>query len=289
MVQYKKLTGFWQFSPFSGWQWANNAMYIYREVGSADRKPVPLKFHALDNMARNFHDKYSNMQIPEAGSAYMWTDWLPLMRYQDSLFKAKDPSANELKKWASMGPLYSSYGLFIIKTYPMHFLRYFVWPNSRKYFAPPLEFLNYYNTGQLTVSDLAAKWFGYPNTQVKTRMKNGKVWILQYYPFLVSITNILLLLGLLSYMLLQGWQHNKAFNKIIFLTGFIWIANAGFTIFLASAALRFQSFPALLNTTFSLLLIDWMAWLIQRMKLQDQQPKPDSEYAAVNTIITNRK
>lgn len=120
-------------------------------------------------------------------------------------------------------------------------------------------------------------------------MKSRKVWILQYYPFLVSITNIILLLGLLSYILLQGWQYNTAFIKSILLAGFVWIANAGFTIFLASAALRFQSFPALLNETFSLLLIDWIAQLIQRMKLQNQQQKTDSGYTVVSTIITNGK
>jgi hypothetical protein len=289
MFQYKKLTGYWQFSPFSGWQWANNAMFAYREVASVNRKPVPLKFRALDNMVRNFHDKHPNLQLPEAGSPYMWTEWFPLMRYQDSLFKAKDPSATELKKWASMGPFYSSYGLYIIKKYPIYFLRYFVWPNTRKYFAPPLEFLEYYNTGQSTVQESATQWFGYTNNQVKTRMKSRKVWILQYYPFLVSITNIILLLGLLSYILLQGWQYNTAFIKSILLAGFVWIANAGFTIFLASAALRFQSFPALLNETFSLLLIDWIAQLIQRMKLQNQQQKTDSGYTVVSTIITNGK
>jgi hypothetical protein len=271
MFQYKKLTGYWQFSPFSGWQWANNAMYAYREVDSADWEPVPLKFLALDNMVRKFHDKYSNLQIPEAGTAYMWTDWFPLMRYQDRLFKAKDSSATELKKWASMGPFYSSYGLYIIKKYPLHFLRYYVWPNSRKYFAPPLEFLEYYNTGQPIVQESATQWFGYKDDRVKTRMKSGKVWILQYYPFLVSITNVILFLMFLSYLLLKGWQHNTTFNKSILLAGFVWIANAGFNIFVASAALRFQAFPALLSVTFSLLLIDWIAQLMQRMKLQSQQ------------------
>jgi hypothetical protein len=281
MFQYKKLTGYWQFSAFSGWQLANNAMYIYREVDSADRKTVPLKYRALDNMVRNFYDKYSTLRIPESGTFYMWTDWLPLMRYQDSLFKTKDPSATELKKWASMGPLYSSYGLYIIKKYPTYFLRHFVWPNSLKYFAPPLEFLAYYNSGQPVVLESAVKWFGYTNNQVKTRMKSGKVWILEYYPLFVSIINIIMLLMFLAYLLLKGWQSNRAFYKSIFLVGFVWIANAGFTIFLASAALRFQAFPVLLSATFSLLLIDWMA----HIKLQIQQEKPEEEYSKKAGVV----
>jgi hypothetical protein len=279
MFQFKKLTGYWQYSPFSGWLLANNAMAIYREVDSADREPVPLKFRALDNRIRKFYDTYPDLQAGEVSTAYMWTPWLPLMQYRDSLFNTKNTSVTELKKWASMGPFYSSYGLCIIKKYPMHFLRYFAWPNSKKYFAPPVEFLENYNSGKSTVMKSAKRWFGYKNNQVKTRMKSGKASILLAYPFLVSITNLIIFLMFLAYMLLKGWQYNRTFNKIILLAGFVWIANAGFTIFSSSAALRFQSFPALLSVTFSLLLIDWMAHLMQNMKLQSQQQEPNSQFS----------
>jgi hypothetical protein len=278
MFQYKKLTGFWQFSPFSSWLLANNAMYAYREVDPADREPVPLQFSALDNMMRNFHNSHPNLQLGWDSYAYMWRPLFPLMQYCDSLFK-KDIGASTFKKWASMGPLYSSYGLYIIKKYPLHFLRYYVWPNTGRYFGPPIEFLGGYNLGKPTVPESAVKWFGYTNNQVKVRMKSGQVLILQEYPFLVSVINLLLLLGVLSYLFLKGWQYSSSFNKSILLASFVWMANAGFTIFTCSAALRFQSFPTLLSVTFSLLLIDWMAKLIQGLKRQCQPQQPDSEYS----------
>jgi hypothetical protein len=280
MLQYKKLTGYWQFSPFSGWLLANNAMYIYREVDSADREPVPLQFIALDNMICKFYDMNPNLDAGEASTQYMWTRQSPLMLYRNSLFKVKDTTATNFKKWASMGPLYSSYGLCIIKKYPMHFLHYFVWPNSKKYLAPPVEFLENYNDNKLLVQVWAVKWFGYKNNQVKTRMKGGKVWILRFYPFLINISNLIMLLGLLSYIFLKGWQYNTFFKPIL-LAGFVWIVNAGFTIVTCPAALRFQAFPALLSVTFSLLLIDWMVQLMQYIKYQNQQQKPNSEYSTV--------
>jgi hypothetical protein len=247
MFQYKKLTGYWQFSPFSGWQVANNAMYAYQKVDSAYRKPVPLKFRALDHRIRTFYDRYPNLPAGEAGTAYMWTPWYPLRQYSDSLFKAKDTSATDFKKWASIGPFYSSYGWCLIKKYPIHYLRNFAGPNSMKYFFPPVEALEYYNGSQPIVLGSAVKWFGYSINQVKTRMKSGKVSILQYYPFLVSVTNLILFLMFLSYLILKGWENNKIFNKIILLAGFVWITNAMFTILSAPVALRFQSFPLLLN------------------------------------------
>jgi hypothetical protein len=279
MYQYKKLTGYWQYSPFSGWQLANNALYTYREVDSANRKPVPLKFRALDDMVRNFYDMHPSLPHGEASTSYMWTERWPLMQYTNSLFKAKDGFTPQFKEWASMGPFYNSYGLCIIKKYPMHFLRHFVWPNTLKYFSPPIEFLEYYYGGYSYIPESARKWFGYKDYHVKTRMKSSKIWILMHYPFLVSITNLLLLLMLLSYLLLKGWKYNTIFYKTILLAGFFWLTNAGFTIFASSAALRFQAFPVLLTTIFTLLLIDWIIQLMQRMKLQSQQQKPDREYS----------
>lgn len=284
MFQYKKLTGYWQFSPFSGWQWANNAMYAYREVDTANRKPVPKKFRSLDNMIRNFYDSNPNLQVPEAGTAYMWRLLFPLMQYNDR-FKANDTSVSNFIKWAGKGPLYSSYGRYIIKKYPWYFLRNFVWPNAQKYFAPPVEYLEYYNWNFPTVPESAVKWFGYRNNRVRTRMKNGTAWVLQPYPYFVSITNLILLLMFLSYILLKGWQFNTPFNKCFLLAGFVWITYAGFNITAASAALRFQAFPVILSATFSLLLIDWLALFVQHLKRQSQQQKQESEYSQKASIV----
>jgi hypothetical protein len=279
MYQYKKLTGYWQYSPFGSWQLANNAMYAYQKVDSAEREPVPMKFQTLDNVVRNFHDTNPNLKLDKDGSLYMWTPQFPLWQYHEILFEIKDPSATKFKKWASMGPLYGSYGWCIIKKYPLHFLRYYIWPNFLKYLHPPVEFLGYYNTGISIVPQSAVTWFGYSNNQVKTRIKNGKASILTPFPYLVSIANLIMLLMLLSYLLLKGWQNNTSFNKSILLAGVVWIANAGFTIFAAPAALRFQAFPAMLSFIFSLLLIEWMARLMQRLNHQSQQQIPNSQYS----------
>jgi hypothetical protein len=271
MLQYKKLTGYWQFSPFSGWQLANNAMHAYREVAPADREPVPPEFRALDNSIRNFHDINRDLQLNDITSVYMWAPNFPLIQYCDSLFIAKYNSIPKFKNWASMGPCYNSYGWYIIKKYPVHFLRYFIWPNSVRYLSPPAEYLEYYNWGYPTVQVSAMKWFGYKDNRVKTRMKSGKVWTFQYYPFLVSIINVIMFLMFLSYILLKGWQYNTTFNKIILLAGFVCIAYAGFTIFSASTVLRYQAFPALISAIFSLLLIEWMAQLMKLMKTTNRK------------------
>lgn len=276
MVKYKQLTGYWQYSPFSGWQLANNAMYAYRYVDTADYTPVPQKFQALDNRIRKFYHATRNLTMnpsekAQASTFYMWSPSMPLMQYRDSLFKAHDSTAGELKKWASMGPLYKSYGLYLIKKYPGHFAAWFLWPNAKKYYAPPVEFLATYNSGSDWVTNQAKFWFGYKNVKVRVRMKNPNTWVLDFYPILTGIINVLMLFGLLYYVLLKGWQHNPVFNKILCMGGAVWLVNAVFTISASSAALRFQSFPILLTTTFTLLLVDWLVQLMRNMKLEQNK------------------
>lgn len=278
--RYQKLTGYWQYSPFSGWQFANNALYTYRDVDSADYKPVPKKYYVLDSMVRKYYWKTRNVTLYASEKAlastyYMWSKGMPLMDYRDSLFKKiKDTTtAFEFEKWASMGPLYKSYGLYIISQYPWQFVKSFIWPNARKYYAPPVEFLEEYNSGQKYVTNRAQKWFGYKSQKVRTRLLDNKVQILNFYPILSGVINIVMLFGLLYYLLLKGWQYNSVFNKTLLMGGSIWFINAAFTIFASSAALRFQSFPIILTTTFSLLLVDWMAQLVKRMKLEQTKQR----------------
>jgi hypothetical protein len=283
--KYKMLSGHWQYSPFSGWQFANNAMYAYRYVAKSDRKPVPSKYLKLDNMIRDFFDstrdtkRYPTEAI-QASTFYMWSPGMPLMKYKNTIFK-KDTSSSDMKKWASMGPFYKDYGLHIIKTYPLHFINYFIWPNALKYYAPPVEFMKNYNSGRKDVTEQAKNWFGYKTRNVKTRMKNNKVWVLDFYPIFSGITNVVLLLTTICFISLKGWKINNVFTKGIIMGGTVWILNAAFTISASSAALRFQSFPILINTIFMALLVDWMVRLLNKNAYLQMEAYPITIRAAV--------
>jgi hypothetical protein len=263
--KFKALTGIWQYSPFSGWQFANNAMYTYRYVDSAERKAVPEKFRVLDKMIRTYFDTTRDVrkhpyEAMMASTIYMWSPGTPLIKYKQLQF-AKDTAAREVKKWASMGPLYGAYGRHIIKTYPTHFAKYFLWPNAKKYYAPPVEFLENYNNGIDTVPLIAQSFFGYKNSKVSTRLKEKRTVILGFYPILAGAVNVVMLIGLLGFVTLDGLRTRSPFRKGAILAGTVWLVNAGFTIFASAAALRFQAFPILLTTTFGLLLVAWIGKL----------------------------
>jgi hypothetical protein len=250
--EYKKLTNYWQYSPFSGWQWANNAMYAYRYVDSVDRKPVPKKFQALDNVIKTYFDttRDTNKHPTEAIMAstfYMWSPGMPLLKYQEKVFK-NDTSSSELRKWAIMGPFYKEYGIYIIKQYPTYYLKYFIWPNANKFYAPPIEFLELYNYGKKTVLNIAANWFSYRNNLVSFRGNSGRFRILSYYPIYSGMINLVMFFLLIGFIFMKGWRFDKSFSYLVMLGGTLWLLNALFTIIASSAALRFQAFPIFVTT-----------------------------------------
>lgn len=278
--KYKQLTGQWQYSPFSGWQLANNGMYAYRYVDSADRKPVPKKFQVLDNMIREYFDssrdvKKHPQEAVMASTIYMWTPGLPLWKYHNNL-SIKDTPSTYFKKWASAGPLYKEYGTWIITHYPWQFIRYYMWYNAIKYFAPPVEFLESYNMGKDWTVGYSQQWFKYKTPKVYSRFKDKEIFVLDFYPILSGLINVVMLCTLICYIVLQGWKQKGNFRIGILLGGTVWLLNAGFTIFASSAALRFQSFPLMLTTVFTVLLVEWL-WATAFTKEPIAQPLVTAE------------
>lgn len=259
--QYKKLTGIREFSPFSGWQLANNAMYAYRYVDSSHRKPVPDRFRALDRMVCTYFDSSRDLrthptELLLANTYYLWDRRSPLRLYMLEQFKNKDTAAKELKKWATMGPLYGDYGAWLIRQYPSTFVRFYVYPNALKYYIPPVEFLDSYNMGIDTIAQMGRQWFGYKSKKVRTAFKNLKVNILDFYPIFAGTLNVLFLFCFAFFGLLKGFRDNRSAHTLI-LTGIFWLANFAFSVFASPIALRFQVFPLMTFFPYTVLIIEY--------------------------------
>jgi hypothetical protein len=280
--KYKELTGTWQASPFSGWQLANNAMYAYRYVDKKNRKPVPPEYKPLDRMVTDYFDstrdliKYPTEGL-QASTFYMWHPTMPLQRYMNRLY-INNP-ADEVKKWASMGPLYKGYGLFLIKQYPAYYAKYFILPNTGKYLMPPGEYLEVYNTASHYVATVAQQWFGYKSTKVYTRTKTLDINILNFYPVLSSLANITFVCCCVCFVALNGLKQRNYIRQGILLASLVWFVNLVFSILSTAAALRFLSFPLLLTTTFTVILLEWM-WA----SAQVNKPQYESKQLAIEAF-----
>ncbi|MCS3800122.1 NAD(P)-binding protein [Niastella sp. OAS944] len=260
--QYKKLTGVWQFSPFSGWQLANNAMYAYRYVDKADRTIVPTRLREIDKMISTYFDTTKDLKrFPhekmKASTVYMWTPGLPLQKYMVDHSK-NDTSKKDLKRWAAVGPLYSGYGSYIIRKHPLAFLQYYIWPNAVKFYAPPVEFLEQYSTGKDSVAPIAQQWFGYKSRKITSRFKDFDVQILDFLPIMAGMLHIVFLFGLMGYLMFQGYKKQPWLNKAILLVTTFWLLNFGFSVFASPIALRFQLFPIIVSIAFACLFIEYI-------------------------------
>lgn len=284
--KYKALTGSWQFSPFSGWQLANNAMYAYRYVDSADRKIVPKKFQGIDKMVTKYFDttkdikKYPFERI-KAGTAYMWISHMPLQKYMSNKFK-NDTTATELKKWASMGPLYAEYGSYLIRRYPLYFLKHYFLPNTLKYYAPPVEFLEQYSTGKDSVNGIAQVWFGYKSRKISNRTGTFKVEILNFLPILAGSLNVVFLFGLIGYLLLNGYKKRYDRKGLVLITT-LWCINFGFSVFASPIALRFQLFPIITSITFACLFIEYITQMAIQKDIKMTSKNKDSTNLQLST------
>lgn len=259
--QYGKLTGgARQFSPFSGWQLANNALYVYREVTQKKSKLMPVRFRSLDSTVLARFNPPPGVEVEgdlremfPAGTWYMWNSPSPLQLYMQNQFK-KDTTVSKLSQWASVGPLYAAYGTYLLKQYPLEFAKHYFKHNVRKFYAPPVEYLDLYNLGQDTVPTIAQHWFGYKDKKVSPK----KVTVLKFYPITVAIFNVLFILGLISFAVLKGFKGHSLFSVTVLLVAIFWLANFGFSVFAAPIALRVQLFPQLISLGFSLLLLEYV-------------------------------
>jgi len=257
---YKTLTGVRQFTPFSGWQIANNAMYAYRYVDSQELKKAPVKLQQLDNMVRSYFDSSRNLRTHPvemliASTVYMWDPRSPLQMFMTASFK-KDSAAGPIKRWASMAPLYSEYGSYLIRQYPMTFFKYYLWPNAIKYYSPPGEFLETYNMGQDTVQSIAKIWFNYKDKKVKTAFKDFKVSVLNFLPILSGIMNVIFVFGTIALFLLKGINRRSKFTGSLILAITLWTTNFGFSVFASPITLRYQLFGIIIFSSFAILIID---------------------------------
>jgi hypothetical protein len=193
----------------------------------------------------------------KANTVYMWDPGSPLQRYMEQEFK-KDSSAPELQKWASMAPLYTAYGNWLIRTYPLQFAEHYLWPNAMKYYAPPVEFLESYNMGIDSVTEIAKVWFGYKKSKVRTYFKDLKVSTLNFYPALVGVLNVVFLMSLLAFVALDGYRKKAIPRPTLLLVAGLWIINFGFSVYASPIALRFQFFPVLVFISMALLLLEYV-------------------------------
>ncbi|SFD20722.1 hypothetical protein SAMN05518672_1011045 [Chitinophaga sp. CF118] len=259
-AQTEKVMGTRQFSAFSGWQMASNAVYAYAHMTERPAIKVPEEFTAVHTRVSNYLDSLQHIPMdlrPDKPlmAFYLWNPGSPLQPVPNAEHIADNKL--HLEKMAAVSPLYNKYGKYLISQYPLQYIRYYILPNILQYANPPAENLAVYNDGSDTVWPVAQVWFGYKTNNVYTRSDTREMQIFEYYPaFMVFI--ILLFTGVwIGYLLIGGRKFTAPrFRNAFRITTLYWIVHFGFSVLASPVVLRYQLFNMILGVTFSVLLID---------------------------------
>jgi len=254
----KEMSGVNSFSPFSGWQIANNALYMYGHI--KEETPPPARFRKLDSTVRQYLDKekypHTLYDSIYPGIYFLWSPHSPLQQYMGQQ-RSADTSAAYFRSWAAVSPLYADYGSWLIKQYPTDFAQYWLWPNLVRYALPPLEFIDRYNSGMDTVDVIAKYWFHYKDNKVGAFSAKFQHHLLAWYPLLCLLGNGFFLGITALFFTTRGVAGaNPLFRNYVLVIAVLWMAHFLFSVVAAPVVLRYQVFLLLLNFSSSLLLVE---------------------------------
>jgi hypothetical protein len=248
---FEKFIGRRDFSPFSGWQLAGNALIMYRHIPDREADVPPPALQGLHQLV--LHD-LNAMPPPDVFPDdrlqiyFTWYTVSPLMKYSHAHFD-DDVPAEELKKWASVGSLYHDYGAFLIKQHPSAFLRYYVAQGLIWFVNEKVEITNTYPEGGVKITDRIKNWFGYNSNWL--RCTTSHLYSIVYFATIVNIFNLLFIFGVIGFFYLRCYKAaDMIINKAIILVTVYWLANFVFIVLSAPAMLRYSLSIMILDIAF---------------------------------------
>ncbi|MDR3713320.1 MAG: hypothetical protein P4L51_10925 [Puia sp.] len=257
-----QMYGLKQFSPMSGWLLANNALYIRGQIHVDSSQLPSAETKELDRLSRKFYSDQPS-DFHEYLAAYVANFFIrepsaPLKQYFSQHYRPKDNHEN-VKAWGQASVVFSEYGKYLIKNYPIAFTRYFILLNTKNYFFPPLEKLEVYNLGEDDVPANVQDWFDFKTPNVSAISKDMQASILSPFPYLFFFANVLFI-GSLIWLFAKGQYHLMAreLRTGLFLVSGFLIANFCFCVFTTIIVLRYQFFPLIITLAFPLLLIEYL-------------------------------
>ncbi|TDX00471.1 NAD(P)/FAD-dependent oxidoreductase [Dinghuibacter silviterrae] len=261
MRAYKAISGKAQFSAFSGWQLASNAMLMYRHLPGEPDDEMPGKFKPLHRLVVSTLDSF-NRTIYRPDSAaqifYLWDKGSPLIKYFRAGFRLNQNPNSFFTSWAAIAPLYQEYGLYLIKKHPAAYLQYFVGQNLIWYAEPATEFLGVYDHGTDSVSELEQRWFGYESKQIQSS-SNRILYIDDIYPALSAIIKMAFIVGAIGFLFFGGIKQSPAtYRLLLMIVGLFWTLDLGFSLLASPVVLRYQLFQLSVEVIFGTMFLEYI-------------------------------
>ncbi|TDX01831.1 hypothetical protein [Dinghuibacter silviterrae] len=257
----KQMTGTAQYSLFTGWQLANNALYIWEYADT--NKTLDPECKKLDQMSRAFYstgvpDNFEENHLSRyVGNYFIREPISPLKKYLYSHYHW-DNDYSGIVAWGKVSAIFYRYGRYLILQNPRAYLWEFAIPNTKFYFFPPLEKLSEYNLRLDKIEPIAQYWFKYKSTKISAASKDIQNSILKIFPILFCVLNIFFLGGVVLAQFKQEYRiYAQKINKAIIIISMFLFANFFFSIFVTIDVFRYQFFPMLVLLFGATLIIDF--------------------------------
>jgi hypothetical protein len=258
-----KMTGTHQFSLFTGWQLANNALYMY-EYANIDTAAFPsaaarevnrYSAYFYSRVQKDFRENYLKGYV---GNFFIREPFSPLKTYFEMNYPAATDSAQTVA-WGKASALYGEFASTLIKKNIGAYLWEFAGVNLRHYILPPLEKLELYNLGEDSVGHKVVNWFHYPSAKVYAASATVQGKILKIFPPLFFFLNAYVL-GCLLVLFLQGKLPAlpAAVQRIGLLSVAFAVANFLFLVLSTIIVFRYEFFPMTVLLLLALLLTEHM-------------------------------
>jgi hypothetical protein len=263
--QMKALTGLSQFSPFGGWRMANNALYMYGHVCQEKNDPVPPKFDTLDLMVKRYFNavrQVDDLSDEHSGGAFYAADFdSPLLQYMYRQY-GQDTVFLNMRTFGLLAPLYSAYGSYLARKYPLDYCRWFLYPSTMRYAIPPPEIFASFSPFYLREDYLgqeASQWFGLKTLAVDPAYISLRTTLLSPYPLILFMVHLAFILGFVGFAFFGGFKkigwHNA---RIMLVVAAFWVCDLFFKVTAGAVVLRHQLFLMILEYAFALLFIEFV-------------------------------
>lgn len=121
-----------EFSPFSGWAMANNAVSVIPHINLRADAIEDKENKFIHQVVSSFPDSiYQFKYIRE--TSFMWNKEFP--GKQILFYTVKQKQLGYSNSWAFTGQKFKKYGSFLIKKYPLEYFKYYLYPNFKQLFS----------------------------------------------------------------------------------------------------------------------------------------------------------
>jgi hypothetical protein len=237
---YKQLIGRREFSPFSGWQLASNALIMYRHISDRNHDIPPPELQPLHMLVIRTLKSFPPPEIIPDRDLHFFFAWKrgsPLVTYSGA-FYGIDPTTEDLRKWAAVGKLYHEYGTFLIEKHPVAFMRFYVGQGIDWFINPKRELVNEYPEGGLWVTDRTKQWLNYKSNWLACTTSD--LLSIAYFPAILTLLNVLFIISVIGYFYCNCHRiTGSILNSTVILALIYWLANFFFIIISAPFLLRY--------------------------------------------------